>query len=321
MTSTFATPIVNPITASLFRRTSYVSNGVYQAAPTAVSASSLTVRGTPNQNAQQLAQVIARASAWIDHYCFHRPDGTLAASQTTDAAWVKPRGDGSLNLICNYTPILEVDAVLVGGVPSQMTLVDQNTANMITIGQQVIRVPASWTVTPVPSFAPWPISPDGRLYCQWTYVNGFPLTTLAAPATAGASSISVNASVPGGSSVYGVYSGTPLTIHDPVNGNETVVVSSVSGLTLNISGTLEYAHAVPPQPDTVLVTALPEAIEQACILLTSCLIKTRGASAMVMPSTPGGVPSHQALLEAGALEDYDIAVDLLEPYVVTFQRS
>jgi hypothetical protein len=56
-------------------------------------------------------------------------------------------------------------------------------------------------------------------------------------------------------------------------------------------------------------------VEQACISLTSCLIKVRGTRAATMPTAPGvGMPGKQALIQAGGLEDFDLACKLLKPF-------
>jgi hypothetical protein len=82
---------------------------------------------------------------------------------------------------------------------------------------------------------------------------------------------------------------------------------------------LQYAHTVPAAPDSILVTAIPRDVEQACISLTSALIKMRGSDALVMPDTPGGVISGKAsMAESGGLEDYETAMALLAPYSTVY---
>lgn len=322
----FASPVVNPTVSSLYKRFNYISVSSYQAAPTAVATNNL-VAGSQNSQAQAaaLATVISRASSWIDEICFARPDGTLAASQSTEQGYsttsssrINIKANGSVILICNYKPILEVDTIAVGPAPQQVMTLDQAAANTLVIGTKTIALPnVCFNNLPYPTYSPASWRGPQGLYAIWTYVNGFPHFALADSVDAGASSITVSPTTPDGTSVYGVYPGTQLSIRDSGN-TETIVVESLSGLTISTVQPLQYQHNVPDQPDQVLVSALPWNVEQACISLTSCLIKTRGTRAMVMPMAPGGQPPKQALIESGGLEDYDIARELLEPYIVTF---
>ena len=311
------TSVVAPQVASLYRRLPYIGATEFQNAPTAVSINSLIPGGTQAQNVQALADEIMRASSWLDQICFHSADGTLAASPSTESAWVKPKRDGSLALICKYKPILEVLAIAWGSVPSQ--LASMTTAPDLIIGEKVITVPATILNAPAGDFATFPVATNyaGQVYAVWQYVNGFPHTYLEANAVQGATSISVGPSVPGGSVVYGVYPGSQLTIHDGVE-TETIVVGSVSGTTLELqAGTsLQYAHTVPPAPDSIRVSSVPWVVEQACISLTSCLIKVRGMRAQILPQSPGPhAPSQQALVESGGLADYEAALKMLKPFI------
>jgi hypothetical protein len=298
----------------MFRRVPYISASEYRFAPTAVATNGL-VAGSTNQAADSLnslAQVIRRASAWIDDYCFHRSDGTLAASVTTESAWLKANS-GTLAMICNYKPILEVTGLALGYSPSQLSNVTSNVSDTLWWDSKVIYA-SNWQASMVYGDVPlFPNSRFGTTFAVWTYVNGFPLATLGANATAGQSSIVLNPAVTA-STIYGVYAGTQLEIRDA---NTEVVVASAApnGLTLELSSPLQYSHTMPLPPDYTKVTALPSAIEQACISLTSCLIKTTGTRAMTMSQTPGAAPDKTALAQAGALEDFEIAADLLSPYM------
>ncbi len=316
----FAEPVVSPDTQTLFRRTPYISPSEFNAAPTAVATSGLVPGGTAEVQLAALAAVISRASDWLDTILFHRADGTLAASPSTESAWIKPRDNGSLALICNYKPILEVDGLAVGPGPANLENIGDTAAGNISIEAPIIWLQGG--IGPFGSGTSFPNLPtvNGRVYVVWRYVNGYPHAFLAKEAKAAASAIEVGPSVPGGSSVSGVYAGTQLTIHDGAN-TEVIVVSSVEGLKLNLVAPLAYTHKVPAAPDSVRVSAVPWVVEQACISLTSCLIKMRGSRALVMPSVPGQSPSKQALMQAGGLEDYEAAFEMLRPFATPYIRS
>ncbi len=323
----FGTPVVNPAAVSVTRRIPYISVSEYRFAPTAVGTTDL-VPGSPNQaadSAASLAQVIERASSWMDTWCFHTADGTLAASVSVESAWVKVKTNGDVPLISKYKPILDVQGVAVGPSPGNLTNIGAITAGGIWIDDKVIWVPGVWNLSPATSFPIYFGRHDGTLYAVWTYTNGFPVTALAANALAGATSIQVQPTNADGTGVSGVYAananfpGSQLTIHDSGSTEVVTVASSYAGgTTLPLAAPLQYAHTVPASPDMIRVAALPWALEQACISVTSILIKTRGTRAQILPMLPGQQPGRQALAQAGALDDWEIARRLLHPYQTVF---
>jgi len=316
----FSEPIVAPDTASLFRRVPYVSPGEYLHAPTAVATGNLVPGGSDSDNEAELANVISRASGWLDEICFHLAPGTLAASPGTESAWMRPKPNGELVLICNYKPILQVDGLALGSGPQTIQSMTSSEAQGLTIDGTTIRVP-SCELPASESFGGTPTASNGKVYVVWSYVSGFPHSYLTEQAEEGAETITLAPAEPGGSALYGIYPGTQLTIHDG-GSTEVIVVEAVQGLTLKLKGALAYQHLVPDAPNTVRVTAIPWAIEQACISLTSCLIKRRGARAMVMPTTPGAKPTgKQEESQPGGQMDYKQAMELLAPYRVPVLRS
>lgn len=323
----FTTPVVNPNTATLFRRFPYISATEYQEAPTAVATNKLVPNGDEAQNLAALAAVISRASDWLDTICFHRGDGTLAASPSIEQAWISVKDNGAVALICNYKPILEVLGVAIGPNAENLTSLENQAAAAIRIEEPIIWLPGSTTnYGPLPEFPPVPIE-GGKILAVWEYVNGFPHTALGATVAAAATEITVEPTEPGGDRFYGVNEGTQLTIHDGAN-TEVIVVESVEeptgsevNLKVKLKNALKYEHKKPEAPNTTRVSAVPWAIEQACILLTSCLIKTRGARAMQMQQVQGKQPEKQVEGQAGATRDETMAMKMLQPYIVPVMRS
>ena len=318
----FAEPVVSPDTATLFRRAPYISIAAYKAAPTAVAVNGLVPGGSSGAQNSALAAEISRASGMIDDICFHRADGTLAASPTTESGWIRPREGGVLQLFCNYKPVLEVDG-LAFGVPGNMQSIGDTAAQSISIQGRIIQFYETNSIpSPSPNFPGVPYV-NGKLYVVWRYVNGFPHTSLAAEAKAGESKLAVTASQPGLSKVFGVYPGTQLVIHDSAN-TEIIVVKEVNELELVLESPLLYTHQLPTAPETVRVTAIPWAVEQAAISLTSYLIKTRGTRAMTFPQSPKGgakAPLKQAGGQANTQNDYEDAMNNLKPYITPVLRS
>jgi hypothetical protein len=277
--------------------------------------------GSAAQQASELYNVLLRASDWVDLICFHGPDGTLAASPTVQSGWVTAK-QGRLALVCNCKPILEVSGVALGAGPGQLQDIGDSAAQGISIETSIIALNG-----PVPAFGAMSLGSAwrtrrGKTYAVWSYIAGYPHMVLAAPSAAGDTSLTVAGSVPGQAEPYGVYPGTQLTVRDPASnsGVEVCVVASVAGSTLNLASPLQFKHAVPAYPDFVYVTALPHGVEQATISLASCLIKLRGTRAAVMPSA-GSAATKTALISAGGLEDYEVAVDLLHPFTTVYRAS
>ena len=317
----FAEPLVSPQTSTLFRRTPYISPSEFKAAPTAVATGGLVPGGTPEAQLAALAAVIMRASDMVDTLVYHKADGTFAASPSTEQGWITPRGNGALALICNYRPILQVNALALGPSLQNMQSIGNEAAQALTIEDPIIWLQGGGvSAFGQQGFFPAAPTVGGKIYAVWSYVNGFPHSFLAEDASEGASALVVGPSVPGGSVMYGVYPGTQLTVHDGAN-TEVVVVESVAGLTLNLLAPTLYAHEVPANPDSIRVSSVPWVVEQATISLTSYLVKTRGSRAMVMPQVAGGQAKGQAESQSGGTADYNAAVKMLKPFVVPVMRS
>lgn len=291
------TPLaVNPSNTTYLQRVPYLTTDEYVAAPTAVDTSQLVPGGNAAANTAALAAVIARASSWIDEICCQ----VLAATSDTESGIYRVRRDGYVILVTKRFPILEVDAISIGVVASQLAPLDTNDAANIWIDGQRIFVPVS--LMPAPGvWAPSAIAPGNRLFVVFTYVNGFPNTTVAVAANAATVPTTVTVS-----SALGIYAGSQLNIYDGAN-TELVTVTSVAGNVVTVPA-LAHSHAV-----GVSVSGLPPAVKQAAISLTSCLIKTRGTQAIAMASIDDQ-PSKKEKLESGGGEDEDIARDLLIPF-------
>lgn len=319
----FTTTQVAPKVANGLRSVSYITLAEYKFAPTAVSVQRL-VNGSSNPSSDadaSLAQVIARASTWVDWICFKAPIGCLAARNTVESDRVKLKPDGALELICNLKPVNEVTGLAMGMDPSVLANATQTIAQSLWIDERIIRVPNTWQTFPTPQPATgYMTDGTGHIYVVWSYVSGYPNFALSATANKGATSLTLQPAVPTDTTLYGIYAGTPLTIVDGAN-TETVVASGPpNGLTVNLEGGTLSAHTLPGSPNWIRVHAMPNSIAQATIFLTNVLIKAQGFGAQVMPATPGGQPNKQAMGMAGAMGDYQKACELLRDLEVVVLR-
>ena len=321
----FATPVIAARTATQLRSAPYISVSQYRFAPTSVGTLALVPKSAQPQvdSTETLAVTISEASQWMDTHCFHRNDGSFAANVTNEQMWVKVKPNQSAVLICNFKPIIEVVGLALGPSPTQLQNISANTAGLLVIGEKTITLPGVFvsgttTVGNTVLFNGFP-SYNGGMLAVYSYIAGYPHTTLASSAIAGATSITVNPPTPGGTVLYGVYAGTALTIKDGAN-TETVVASAApTGLTVSLQSGLANAHNIPNSPDGITVTALPNDLERACIHLTNVLLKAQGMRAQMPASLGSATPAQrQGLGRAGVLADFDVACHLLKPYRTTF---
>ena len=291
---------------------SYISIAEYLSAPTSVDTSQLYVGGTTGENLDELANVIGRASDWANGICYQ----ILAATLDTETdSGVYVRHDGTVRARCSFWPFRELDSFSVGRVPSRMDPIIEP-SDVWLDGRKVLGVNVGGVTSNARSsdvFALYgAVRPGSRVYIQWSYWNGWFHSTLASAPSVGATSLTLTTTLPQSAA------GVSLTIPDAAN-TETVQVASTftGGTVIPLANPTVYAHPSSGNsitlPQSITVTELPPKIRQATISLTSCLIKTRGTQAEVMPSI-GQAPNQSALIQSGGLEDYQAAVDLLEVY-------
>lgn len=283
--------------------TPYVTAAEYKQSPTSIDVTNLVSRDAAASLAE-LNNLVARASSWADTYCGQ----ILAATVDTDLDWFNMSRDGWLKVHPRYTPILQLNSFAYGSMPGNLaTLTDLSQVAILSRAQE-FHVPLAAGVMSS-SAGPLQFGPAGygaRILCSYTYVNGYPTTTLAATASAGASSIQVV-------DATGVLAGlTQLGIYD---GGQTemvkVAASYAGGTTLPLQSALRFAHG----EVGVSVSALPAAVKQAVIHLTNYLAKTRGIAAIVAPRGGSQQPGRTVKkADSNDPEDVATAKELLDAF-------
>lgn len=293
-------------TSTYTARTPYLTPAEYLAAPTGVDANDLVPGGTTQANTAALVDVIGRASSWADQICHQ----VLACTQETEVKELSTDRFGSWRVAPTQWPA--VDLLAATWQPAGSTFVSTLSVGTAIIEKQRITIPGTGLLGSS-SVGPLQFGAGGfhtRGWLTFTYLAGYPNTTLSGNVSAGATSITVTSAL----GIYGqqtglqVTTGTNLTIYDGAL-TEQVQVTAVNGSTLTLSAALVNAHN-----SGVSVSAFPAAIKQAVISLTSALIKTRGSEALVMSSLTSGPTKTDGLGEPGAIEDVEVAVDLLDPF-------
>lgn len=293
--------------------TPYITADEFQRAPTAVDVSNL-VTGGPQSQLVALQEMIGRASSWIDQYVTGSAYNTLCATLNVENARIWGNREGQLIVHPKLWPILEVQSFSYS-VPGL-----SQTSSSITPQGNVWIEPAQFIVSPNATYGwstqnwnqgysqqgsgAWPVGITTQPYqCQWSYVNGFPNTTLSASVAAGAASVTVASGI-------GIYPGTQLTIYDAPYDEVVTVASNYTPDTtiIPITGTLQYQHQV-----GISVTNLPKAVKLAAILLTTALVKQRGSGALVAQDM--GAITH---LDSGNVQnnegDIGLAAELLDNF-------
>ena len=276
----------------------YVTVAEYKQAPTAIDVNDLVGGGSAALNDQELANVIRRASGWIDSHC----NQVLASTVDTDSMRGRIDRRGFITIHPRFFPITQVVSLSYGALPNLMASVD---TSLIWIENQQIV----FQVTGLSSAFLGPIQFSGNYsttreqFYTLTYDNGYPNTTLTASVTASASTLPV-------ADLTGFAAGMTFEVYD---GSATELLTVSSTFTPS-SGSGSLPLATPTtSAHTALsgASALPPAVKQACISLTSSILKARGNAALVMQ---GLTPSTIQPQNPSAATDIEMAWDLLKPY-------
>jgi hypothetical protein len=280
--------------------TPYLTVQEFKDAPTAIDIDNL-VFNTIDPDAQdaELANVIARASSWIDTYC----NQILGATSETEQQRSRIRPDGTIRFHPRYNPIIALTQFKFGTDFSQMVTYPDCSNTWIEDNQ--IIVPYAWSYQNYTSQGPlqfgFPYSQQAEVFLNYTYVNGYANSEVVT-AVAGQSTLTLKSGI-------GITAGLMMKIYDGFKSeNITVADSYVFGSrTVPITYPLDYDH----NPG-ISVSALPPAVKEAAILVTTAMLKVRGDNSMTM--AVGTLPSQATPQTQNIGSDMGMAMDLLKPY-------
>jgi len=279
--------------------TPYLTIEEFKDAPTSIDIDNLVYNSQdPDDQDAELANTIARASSWIDTFC----NQVLAATTESEQQRSRYSPDGSIRFHPRYSPVVALTSLQYGYPPNLMSLGDCSVA---WIEDEEVIVPnatlGTWSSQGPLQFGAMGATGRNEVFLKYTYVNGYANTTIVT-AVAGALSLVVEDGT-------GILAGEMLKIYDgQYTENVTVADTYVFGsATVPITRPLVYDHA-----PSVSISALPPAVKQACILVTTAYLKTRGDSSMTMQvSTSPGT----ALPNADRVgQEIAAAMQLLQPY-------
>lgn len=294
-------------------------------APTGVSWETIPTFGsTPEAQYAEQLNICWRSTQWVNAYC----NQTLRATQDTEELLgpdfrmtVDGMNTGLARFLTSRWPVTSV-------VSARWTSSNSLPPNWQSIPLNMMYIEA-------PSFVPTGISTVGAAganailiapgYVTWlggrrgyrvqaTYVNGWAHTSLQADVSSGTQSLSVTDCT--GLMVWNAtneLTGASLWLYDGAN-TELVQVTSVTATTgpgaVTLKSGLLFTHRASTRYP-LLLSSLPESVQQAGILYSAYQALVRGATATTVQAMPGsqsgGSGSHSATL----LQD---AQTLLTPY-------
>jgi hypothetical protein len=286
------------VTFDTFSERPYLSVEEYKNAPTSIDYDNLVVGGNAAAQDAELDRVILRASSFMDEYL----NQNLVANRQTETQRTRFTPQGYIALHPNQNPVIALESFYYGPTPNLLS--DLTDCSLAWFEGQQLIIPVSSMALNYSSQGPLAFgggSPTQQIFTKYTYVAGYVNNPIVS-ATAGASSLVVGRS-------EGIVAGQMLRIIDGAN-SETVYVSSsytYGNTTITLAAPLVYTHAAGS-----VISNLPNAIKQACILITTAFIKVRGDNSLTMNITTAPTMSLPGANRYGG--EIKLALDMVDKY-------
>jgi hypothetical protein len=291
--------------------TPYISPATLTSAPTGIDFSTIPdVDSSPAQINAEAWNICMRATSMADQYCnqilratidteiLHGPDyrltvGPQAGGGSRSAYWGV--SGSNARAIMSRWPILAVNSVKVSSnavwprswttLPAGFAEPELPPYGIYNSSAPLDDAYGGQAILIAPGYVDWCLGRNGYIV-EVTYINGWPHTSLTANAAAGTNSISVSDTTGWATANYAAtVTGATGTFKDGGQ-TESVTVTAASVTsgpgTLTLSSNLVYPHEI----GTVLST-LPAAVEQACILFGAGQALVRGATSTTIHSIGG----------------------------------
>jgi hypothetical protein len=289
------------ITPDTSNENPYITVAEYKQAPTALNISTLVAGGNQAAQDAELAQVILRASSYMNEY-FNQ---NLVADEYTETQRIRFSNSGGYFALHPYNaPIVSLSSFEYGANPNQLNaLGDCSTAWFE--GQQII-IPGNqigWNYTSQGPLGFGANMGQGNwTFTKYTYVAGYVNTIINAPTITGDSTLIVD-------DPTGIIAGQHYRIFDGAN-SERVTVSDnyvYGSSTVTLQSPMLYPHLA-----GAAFGNLPTALKQACILITGAFIKMRGDSSTTMAYTTS--PSGNVAGSVRYGSDIAVALDMVNKF-------
>jgi hypothetical protein len=289
------------ITPDIGNESSYLSVAEYKNAPTALSIDMLVVGGNAAAQDAELAQVILRASSYMNEYL----NQNLVATQYTETQRIRYSASGGYYALHPYNaPIISLSAFNYGANPNQLYALDDCSIAWFE-GQQIIipgnQIGWNWTSQGPLQFG-GSIGQNNWTFTKYTYIAGYANTELLTNTDAGDTSITVDNSA-------GILAGEQYRIFDGQRTERVTVDTSYTygSTTVPLASPMVFAHGA-----GATFSNMPNAIKQACILITSAFIKMRGDASTTMAYTTSPSGNVDGSVRYG--NDIAVALDMVNKY-------
>lgn len=280
-----------------------------------VQVDNLVPRGTPAEQDAALQEVIESASAEADNIVL----GILAATSDTELRRVNVDRFGYARIHPRYRPVIALTAFQIGSAPNTMQpLLDlTGTAvepNRLTVPTQPLALTSSAGPLQLGNIG----TPQDQAWCQYTYQNGYPVTSLTSAPAAGATSLAV-------ADTTGIVAGQTWLTAYALQNRFRFLAGTVSTAPAGGVGTGPGTVVCPPLPYAIpnnpayptMVSALPADAIEAMVLISRAIIKeTGGGSVVASGNRSMGAGEKDAF---GAGDDMVEAETKLHPYLVPWE--
>jgi len=258
-------------TQQAFNENPYLTIAEYKNAPTAIDIDNLVVGGNSGAQDAELANVILRASSFMNEYL----NQNLNASTQIENQRTRMNSQGYLIIHPNNNPIISLQNLSYGTDPNNLIALADPSKSWFE--EQQIIVPLSQlalTYSSQGALSFGGAAPRQQMFVTYQYTSGY-ANNLIATATATQSTLTVQ-------TADGIVAGMTLRISDGASSERVVVASTYTygSTTVPLTAALTYTHA-----SGVAIGNLPNTIKQACILITTAFLKMRGDNSLTMNIT------------------------------------
>lgn len=278
--------------ATYATRVPYITPAEFRAHPTGVETKNLVPGGSIGANAQALLNIIDRASSYADRLSAK----ILAATVDTEAKPYHVGPGGWVQVPLKISPVIGIISTSIGLTPQSMvTLPDDGRC---WLDGRILHIPTSFG-------GPWGC-PD-RVFTSVTYLNGWANAVLTAPVVPGATSLALDNGL-------GIMPGMSLGLTCPTISEGVTVVPTFTPVTATGPVTIPLTQ---PIINTYaagdVLTAFPQDIKLAVILIATAIIKTRGSSGVSMAHVRDQPGAEEKLADLSG-EEMGMAMELLADY-------
>ena len=289
------------ITPDTSNENPYITVQEYKNAPTALNIDMLVVGGNAAAQDAELAQVILRASSYMNEY-FNQ---NLVADEYTETQRIRYSASGGYYALHPYNaPIVSLSAFYYGANPNQLNAL-QDCSTAWFEGQQIIipgnQIGWNWTSQGPLQFG-GSIGQSNWTFTKYTYIAGYVNTIILANTAAGDTSFIVD-------DPTGIIAGQHYRIYDGAR-TERVTVNDnyvYGSTTVTLQSPMLFAHGA-----GAAFGNLPNALKQACILITNAFIKMRGDASTTMAYTTS--PSGNVAGSVRYGSDIQVALDMVNKF-------